>query len=103
MDIIAEFKNGSWRQMGTLTKRRSHHGSITFENAIMVIGGYSSDDRLVYFHDYFCIIEFFFSDKETEIWAVTDETHKVVNPILSNAQYMYGIGLYIVPFNYCTT
>ena len=88
--------------MGTLSKGRAWHGSITLENTVMVIGGSSSDGRLVYFHDYFLIIDFF-SDKATEIWNVTDETNKVVNPMFPNWDYMNGIGLYIVPFNFCTT
>ena len=44
-DIIAEFKDGSWRQMGTLAKGRRYHGSIKLGNDIMVIGGYSFDGR----------------------------------------------------------
>ena len=87
--------------MGTLAKGRRIHGSITLENEVMVIGGSSFDGRLVDFHDYFLIIEFF-SDMETEIWNLTDETYKVVNPTLSNFHYIYGNGLYTVPFNYCT-
>ena len=100
--IIAEFKDGTWRQSGTLAKGRYSHGSIALENDVMVIGGSSSDDRLVYFFDYFLIIDFF-SDVETEIWNVTDEHNKVVNPILSNGGYANRIGLYLVPFNFCTT
>ena len=101
-NIVAEFKNDSWRQMGTLAKGRAWHGSIALENIVMVIGGYSDDDRLVYFHDYFLIINFF-SVKETEIWNMTNGTNKVVNPTLPNWDYVAGIGLYIVPFNFCTT
>ena len=37
--IIAEFKNNSWRQIGTLSKRRHSHGSITLNDETMVIGG----------------------------------------------------------------
>ena len=44
-DIIAEFKNGNWRQFGTLSKGRSVHGSIQMGNEYMVIGGSSSDKR----------------------------------------------------------
>ena len=88
--------------MGTLAKGRHYHGSIKLRNDIMVIGGYSSDGRLVDFHGYFLIIDFF-SDVETEIWNITDETDKVANPTLSNGRYYYGIGLYKVPFNFCTT
>ena len=43
--IIAEFKNDSWRQFGTLSKGRYVHGSIKMGNEFMVIGGYSSDNR----------------------------------------------------------
>ena len=88
--------------MGTLAKGRLSHGSITLENELMVIGGWTSDGRLVYFYDYF-LINYFFSDKETEIWNFTSESHKVVSPTLPNEDYESGIGLYIVPFNFCTT
>ena len=44
-DIIAEFRNNSWRQMGTLAKGRSGHGSITLNGETMVIGGWSIDER----------------------------------------------------------
>ena len=57
-DIIAEFKNGSWRQIGRLVKERGYHGSITLENIVMIIGGASYDQRLVNFHDYFLMIDF---------------------------------------------
>ena len=46
-DILAQFKNDTWSQFGTLAKGRSNHGSISFGNEFMVIGGRSSDDRLV--------------------------------------------------------
>ena len=38
-DIIAEFRDYSWRQMGTLAKGRYGHGSITLNGETMVIGG----------------------------------------------------------------
>ena len=41
-DVIAEFKNDAWRQLGTLTKGRYGHASISLGDEIMVIGGYSS-------------------------------------------------------------
>ena len=85
-----------------MAKGRARHGSIKLENDVMVIGGSSSDGRLVYFFDYFLIIDFF-SDLETEIWNFTNESNKVVNPILSDVDYAAGTGLYIVPYNFCTT
>jgi len=41
-NIIAEFKNDSWRQLGTLAKGRRHHGTIRLGDEVMVIGGVSS-------------------------------------------------------------
>ena len=102
MNIIAEFKDGSWRQMGTLKKGRYFHGSIKLGNDVMIIGGAASDERLGNFFDFFLIIDFF-SDLETEIWNFTNESNKVVNPILPSGNYDDGIGLYLVPFNFCTT
>ena len=100
-EVIAEFKN-SWRQLGTLAKGRAAHGTIQLGDEVMVIGGYTYDGRLLYFNDYFLIIDFF-SDLETEIWNFGNETSRVVNPILPDEDYRYGIALFIVPFNFCTT
>ena len=50
-DIIAQFKNDVWSQFGTLSKGRFGHGSISLGNEFMVIGGWSSDGRLVYFEN----------------------------------------------------
>ena len=44
-EIIAEFKNDSWRQYETLTKGRNYHGSILLDSEFIVIGGYSNDER----------------------------------------------------------
>ena len=44
----------------------------------------------------------FFSDKETEIWQFTNGNNKIINPILKNGDYVGGIGLYLVPFDFCT-
>ena len=38
-DIIAEFRDNSWRQIGTLAKGRFGHGSIKLNGETMVIGG----------------------------------------------------------------
>ena len=45
-EIIAEFKNDRWRRYGTLTRGRNYHGSILLDSEFMVIGGFSSDERL---------------------------------------------------------
>ena len=45
MNIIAQYKNDSWRRIGTLAKRRKLSGAIALEDEIMVIGGYDPFDR----------------------------------------------------------
>ena len=45
--IIAEFKNDSWRRIGKLSKGRWLHGSIALNEEIMVIGGAALDERLI--------------------------------------------------------
>ena len=42
-DTIAEFRNNQWRNLGSLTKGRYYHGSITVGQETMIIGGYSRD------------------------------------------------------------
>ena len=42
-DTIAEFRDNKWRNLGSLTKGRYYHGSITVGQETMIIGGYSSD------------------------------------------------------------
>ena len=44
-EIIAEFKNDTWRQLGNLTKGRYKQASITLGAETMIIGGDSSDAR----------------------------------------------------------
>ena len=74
--------------MGTLSKSRYVHGSIALGDHFMVVGGASDSGA---------------PEKETEIWNVQDETNIVVNPTLPNWFYIDGVGLYQVPFNFCTT
>ena len=42
-DTIAEFRDNQWRNLGSLTKGRRYHGSITIGQETMIIGGYSRD------------------------------------------------------------
>ena len=39
---IAEFRNNQWRNLGSLTKGRGFHGSITIGQETMIVGGWSS-------------------------------------------------------------
>ena len=41
-ETIAEFRNNQWRKLGSLTKGRYYHGSITVGQGTMIIGGYAS-------------------------------------------------------------
>ena len=47
-------------------------------------------------------VENFCSAPETEIWNLTNENHKEVNPTLPNGLFVYGIALYMVPFDFCS-
>ena len=51
----------------------------------------------IIFHD-----ENIFSDAETEIWDFINENNKMVDPTLPDNKYVLGIGLYIVPFDFCS-
>ena len=86
-DIIAEFKNDTWRLLGRLANARQEHGSVSLGDEIMIIGGGT----------------YGVSSMGTEVWNVIDENYKLINPSLPNYKYRGGgIGLYIVPFNFCT-
>ena len=38
--IVAEYKNGNWKNVGNLTKAKEGHGAITSGSITMVVGGY---------------------------------------------------------------
>ena len=42
-----------------------------------------------------------FSDAETEIWNLFNGDNRLINPTLPEDDYRNGIGLYIVPFDFC--
>ena len=44
-DVIAEFKNDAWRNLGSLVKPRDSHGSISLNGETMIIGGYTNPSR----------------------------------------------------------
>lgn len=81
-EIIAQFKNCAWSRFGTFAKGRFAQRSISLENEVMVIGGYSG--RF-----------------ETEIWSLMSGNNTIVNPTLID--YMFGFSLNLVPFDFCTT
>ena len=38
--IIAEYKDGNWRNVGALSQARHQHDAITMGSVTMIIGGY---------------------------------------------------------------
>lgn len=64
-------------------KGRNRHGSISAGDQTMIIGGYASGDA------------------DTEVWRLKDQSGKIINPTLTSGNYLYGLGLYIVPFDFC--
>ena len=46
-DIIAEYKDDNWRQVGKLQQGRQQHGSISFGSDTMIVGGSTSDYKWV--------------------------------------------------------
>ena len=44
-DVIAEFKNDVWRQLGSFVKLSDSQGSISLNGETMIIGGFSGDRR----------------------------------------------------------
>ena len=39
LSIIAEYKNGSWKNIGNLAQARDSHGAITSGSVTMIVGG----------------------------------------------------------------
>lgn len=100
-DVIAEFKNNAWRNLGSLNRPRNSHASISLNGETMIIGGYSSV-RLVIIYDLMHLGNIIFSALETEIWNFVAENNKIINPTLPHNHYAYGVALYLVPFDFCT-
>ena len=44
-DVIAEFKNDAWRNLGSLVKPRDSQSSISLNGETMIIGGFTSPAR----------------------------------------------------------
>ena len=60
LDIIAEFQNYKWRQVGSLKRGRRNHGSIIVGEQTMIIGGLDPSIDGVNMNDY---------PMETEVWV----------------------------------
>ena len=78
---------------------RQGHASITLGARTMIVGGNTSGRFVsVACEKHFSIIKLIFS-AVTEIWDFENNIGDMEQPILNN--YMHGIGLYIVDFDFC--
>ena len=85
-DVIAKYENNIWSIHGNLQKSRNSHGSITSSRfATIVIGG-----------DAFSL-----EDLETETWNSIDGDTRFIDPTLKKDNYQIGIGLWLVPDDFC--
>ena len=48
------------------------------------------------------MIKLLFSNVESEVWNFKNEINRTIDPTLPN-EYRNGIGLYVVPFDFCFT
>ena len=85
-DVVAEYKDGQWRQRGNLYRGRAFHGAITIGVQTMIIGG----------------IDPFFkhepSSMQPEIWKLDNSAYKIIQPI---GVYSDGVALFEVDANFC--
>ena len=75
---------------------QSHWTEKSWSLVVKLLGKFIFMIEIV-FHD-----KKFFSGAETEIFDIINESNKVVGPTLPDRGYIYGIGLYIVPFDFCS-
>jgi len=75
-DIVAEYKDHTWTQLGTLNQQRKGHSSIQMDNKIFILGGYNGDNV-----------------NSTEIWQFKNddlESNNVVS-LAENGDYYGGV------------
>lgn len=88
-NVIAEYKNGQWRQLPNLLQGRAFHGAITIGGQTWIIGGRSSGIQFI----------------KTEIWEFDNGgpviRRKIIETNLRNRYYREGIALFEVDANFC--
>ena len=85
-DVVAEYKDGQWRQRGNLYRGRASHGAITIGVQTMIIGGRNWFDS---------------SSMQTEIWKLDNSAYKIIQPNLPWGDYSEGVALFEVDANFC--
>ena len=86
--IVAEYKNGNWKNVGNLTKALEGHGAITLGSITMVVGGFPNTGYPTYLTN-------------TELWNWDSLESQIIDPTLSK-DYAFGIALFLVDHNYCS-
>ena len=85
-DLIAEFKDNKWRRYGSLNNGRTFHGSLSVNDQTFIIGGNAKS-----------------GESDTELWDFATGERKTMNPVLDTDRYQFGIGIYPVHFEFCST
>ena len=88
-DVVAEYKDGQWRQRGSLYKGRRLSGAITIGGQTMIIGGHDSSDQNIY------------ASMPTEIWEFDNGVNNIIKTNLPHHDYIFGIALFKVDTNFC--
>ena len=81
---VAKFTNNAWSEEGSMISPRYGHGSITLGDQSMQISGYLS------------------GQPATEVWNLSTLSNKKIDPELKSGYSSYKIGLFLVPFDYCS-
>ena len=67
----------------------------------MIVGGYATSEyvtcKISTGRRFVC----FSVPVQTEVWDLETGFNKMINPILPNYHFAYGIGLFAVDFNFC--
>ena len=85
VSTIAKFSDNQWSLHGHLYHARDSHGSITFADLTMVIGGYSIDTFVL-----------------GEVWDLEPRANNTITIDGDyRGDYSFGLGLYLVDVNFC--
>ena len=97
---IAEYKDGSWKNVGNLAQARHNLSAINFGSAIMVVGG-DPDSVTSWVHTKFSF-EFYLDifSVNTELWDMESSGSQIIGaPLSSN---YHAIGLFEVDVGFCS-
>ena len=78
--------NNVWSEEGSMNSPRYAHGSITLGDQAMQISGTANGAQTT----------------KTEVWRLSTGSNKIIDPELRSDYSSYKIGLFLVPFDYCS-